>query len=345
MTATLPPVTRADVPPEMAALDQWVLYRLVHRDGQSKPTKVPFRVDGRRPASSTDPATWAPLAHALAAHAGGAGDGIGFVFAEADGLWGLDLDNCCDVPFGPLAPEAAALVGALDTYAEYSPSGRGVHAVCRAVHPAGARHRAPLSESTDAEAYDRGRFFTFTGLRVYTPTAGGRDRPAPLACEDRQYAVDALARAPGIFAPRVRRLAITPPAVVRDLTGTSDDELLKRAFAARNGDAVRRLFYGDRTLYGSASEADMALVNHLLYWTGGDVGRADRLFRASGLMRDKWDEMRGAMTYGERTLEMCGGGGPVTTSATSAASAIPATSARPATLVPTSATSAGMNRR
>jgi hypothetical protein len=40
----------------------------------------------------------------------------------------------------------------------------------------------------------------------------------------------------------------------------------------------------------------------LLYWTDGDVRRADRLFRSSGLMRAKWDESRGPVTYGQRTL-------------------------------------------
>jgi primase-polymerase (primpol)-like protein len=43
----------------------------------------------------------------------------------------------------------------------------------------------------------------------------------------------------------------------------------------------------------------------LAFWTGGDVGQMDRLFRQSGLMRDKWDEVHFAdgSTYGEKTLE------------------------------------------
>jgi putative DNA primase/helicase len=63
--------------------------------------------------------------------------------------------------------------------------------------------------------------------------------------------------------------------------------MLERVFAAKNGADVERLWSGDWTGYGSHSEADLALVAHLEFWTGGDPDRIDRLFRASRLMRDK----------------------------------------------------------
>jgi putative DNA primase/helicase len=31
------------------------------------------------------------------------------------------------------------------------------------------------------------------------------------------------------------------------------------------------------------------LVSHLAFWTGGDPDRIDRLFRSSGLYREKWE--------------------------------------------------------
>ncbi len=48
----------------------------------------------------------------------------------------------------------------------------------------------------------------------------------------------------------------------------------------------------------------MALCLHLAFWTGGDVTWMDDLFRQSGLMREKWDEVHTAdgRTYGELTL-------------------------------------------
>jgi chromosome segregation ATPase len=49
----------------------------------------------------------------------------------------------------------------------------------------------------------------------------------------------------------------------------------------------------------------MALCCLLAFWTGRDRGRVDRLFRESGLLRGKWDEVHYAdgTTYGERTVE------------------------------------------
>jgi primase-polymerase (primpol)-like protein len=49
----------------------------------------------------------------------------------------------------------------------------------------------------------------------------------------------------------------------------------------------------------------MALCSLLAFWTGGDASQMDRLFRNSGLMREKWDEQHFAdgSTYGEKTIE------------------------------------------
>jgi len=85
----------------------------------------------------------------------------------------------------------------------------------------------------------------------------------------------------------------------------SDDELLTRAHDAANGAKFSRLWGGDTSGYESHSEADMALCRLLAFWTGRDRSRMDRLFRQSGLARDKWDEVHYAdgSTYGEKTLE------------------------------------------
>ena len=72
--------------------------------------------------------------------------------------------------------------------------------------------------------------------------------------------------------------------------------------------SLRDLVLGDldymkqRYGYPSASEADLGLCKILAFWTGNDAERIDRLFRRSGLMRNKWDEYRGAQTYGEMSI-------------------------------------------
>lgn len=82
-----------------------------------------------------------------------------------------------------------------------------------------------------------------------------------------------------------------------------DGALLEVMWAAKNGGSVQRLYHGDISGYPSHSEADLALCSHLVFWSGGDPSRVDSLFRGSDLLRPKWDERRGAQTYGERTID------------------------------------------
>jgi primase-polymerase (primpol)-like protein len=80
-----------------------------------------------------------------------------------------------------------------------------------------------------------------------------------------------------------------------------DDELLRRVRDARNGAKFAALWAGDTSAYRSPSEADLALCSLLAFWTS-EPARIDNLFRQSSLMRPKWDEQHGDITYGERTI-------------------------------------------
>jgi hypothetical protein len=78
-----------------------------------------------------------------------------------------------------------------------------------------------------------------------------------------------------------------------------DDELLiQLAIAAEDGGKFRRLWDGDVGGYHSPSEARMALLCKLAYWTGKNVEQMDRLFRRSALMTAKFDSRRGDTTLG-----------------------------------------------
>src|SRR5688500_15027599 len=80
----------------------------------------------------------------------------------------------------------------------------------------------------------------------------------------------------------------------------ADEEVLRRMFGGANGGAVRRLFDGDTGAYGEDdSRADSALSFHFAFWTGGNKAQMDRLFRQSGLYRQKWERE----DYRERTLD------------------------------------------
>lgn len=51
-------------------------------------------------------------------------------------------------------------------------------------------------------------------------------------------------------------------------------------------------------LYGSQSDADMAMLSILAFWCGCDEEQMDRIFRTTGLMHDKWDRKQAGTTYG-----------------------------------------------
>jgi hypothetical protein len=82
-----------------------------------------------------------------------------------------------------------------------------------------------------------------------------------------------------------------------------DDELLKKISASKNSASVDILWRGDISAYNSHSEADIAMCNILAFWTGRDAGQMDRLYRSSGLMREKWDRPQSGSTYGQITIQ------------------------------------------
>lgn len=278
------------VPDALASRDQWVCWRREERDG--KTTKVPVEPSTGGYASTTEPGTWANFETALEAAESMNTDGVGFVFTDDDPIVGIDLDDCRDPESGTIAEWARDVVTRLDSYAEVSPSGTGVHVIAEGGLPDGR------SRKGDVEMYETSRFFTVTGEHLDA---------TPQAVERR---VDAIR---GVHADYVQDSSDDegvedrePPVESPDgSVDLEDEDLLERARAAENGDRFDALWRGQTSGYDSHSEADMALCLHLAFWTGGDPARMEALFRQSGLMREKWDEVHYAdgATYGERTVE------------------------------------------
>ena len=258
------------IPEEMLSLPQWVGWRLEQRDGN--PTKVPVDPDSGHRAKTNEPNTWGDYESAIAAVEKFKLNGIGFVFTGA-AYTGVDLDNCRDPETGAIQGWATDIIKQLDSYTEASPSGHGVHILVRAKLPEGRRRKGQV------EMYDTGRYFTVTGN--HTPGT-------PTSIEDRQAQLEILHETVFRVAEQNRDSNHHIPNAHTVLV--DDTELIDRASRASNGDKFRRLWSGEwQGEYPSQSEADQALCTHLAFWTGKDPDRIDRLFRQSGLMRNKWD--------------------------------------------------------
>jgi primase-polymerase (primpol)-like protein len=118
----------SNIPAELRDRKRWCLWRSEQREGEAKPRKVPYWVSGNRrygeQGSALDLASLATFDEACAALRKGGYSGLGFAML-GDGIVALDFDNCIDAA-GAIADEVLALVA--DSYAERSPSGRGVRA-------------------------------------------------------------------------------------------------------------------------------------------------------------------------------------------------------------------------
>jgi hypothetical protein len=162
---TLTHDARLTVPDDLRERDQWVVWRYEVVDG--KVTKVPYQVNGRR-AKTNDPRTWATFDAAVAALETGDFDGAGYVFAAEDPNFGVDVDDCLDVQ-GRLKDWAKRIVERFaDTYAEISPSGKGLKFWAKGCLPGGAGAVFPLGDG-QVEIYDRGRYFAVTGQHWMGP--------------------------------------------------------------------------------------------------------------------------------------------------------------------------------
>lgn len=69
----------------------------------------------------------------------------------------------------------------------------------------------------------------------------------------------------------------------------SDESIISKAMASKQGEKFRALWNGTILEGKSHSEADQALCTMLAFWCGGDTAQMDRLFRQSGLYREKWE--------------------------------------------------------
>jgi putative DNA primase/helicase len=84
----------------------------------------------------------------------------------------------------------------------------------------------------------------------------------------------------------------------------SDEVVLQeKAFKAKNGADIQRLYNGDISGFQSKSHADWQLVLWLLHYSNDDVSQVRRLFLQSGLVDEKTLSSRGESTYLDRTIE------------------------------------------
>jgi hypothetical protein len=153
---------RLEAPTALRGLQGWLLWRYEPHPNGDKPIKVPYYADGgRRQGANGNPTDRAKLTTFAAARDAAAKrnmDGVGLALMPEFGITATDFDNCVDAN-GDVPDEIGQI--AARTYAEYSPSGKGVRAF--SVGNFG-NHKAPTT-ATDYgfETFNHKGFVTFTG--------------------------------------------------------------------------------------------------------------------------------------------------------------------------------------
>ena len=151
----------------------------------------------------------------------------------------------------------------------------------RGALPQGRRKKGKI------EVYEDGRFFTVTGHHLAGTPTTIENRTDELAAFHVRYLSD----------PAPER----PAGTMTRTTPLGDVEIVDKCRMARNAGKFDALWRGNTSSYASRSEADLALIGILKFYSQ-DASQLDRLFRQSGLMRAKWDEQHGERTYGDKTV-------------------------------------------
>lgn len=273
-----------NIPEEIRNLNQWVLWKYDIRTdskGYKKLTKVPFQIrhksKGEIPthAKPNDHRTWGSFEDAFSVlidpierqgyH------GLGFVFSKNDNYVGVDIDHVYDPETQEWNDFALEEVLKLNSYAELSPSCTGAHVIVKGEKPP-ERCRA-----NNWEMYQAGRYFTFTGNHI--PDTPKSINEAPEALRDLYN----------------RRINIEPKKrgrpkknIVVEAIGLTDAEIIEKCRRARNFEAFETLYNGNFSEFLSQSDADLSLCRRLSFYTRNPE-QIDRIFRTSGLYREKWE--------------------------------------------------------
>ena len=264
----------------------------LEKDSHGRLTKVPYNPRTGFHASVDKPYTFADMEMALKAVENYSGVGI-----NISGRVGcIDVDGCVRED-GSLTDTTLAVMALFpDAWVEYSPSGTGLHVY----------FLIPEGYVYDKEEYyincnkyglemyiagETSHFLTITGnvFRTGGMTVTGEN----LDSFKNTY----------MKRPALERAEIQVPEGGSIL---SDEEVMVKCYRSQGGGTFARYYDGDWTKPGdpnwSHSQADLSVCRRLAFFCRGNMEQMDRLFRNSGLYREKWDERRGDGTYGELTM-------------------------------------------
>jgi len=278
-----------NIPEELQNCKQWILWRY-ECNSKGKQTKVPYSPQGIKTGSQK--AKW-DLNSIYECVKSEDFSGVGFSFKESDEYIGIDYDapkdengnhtsSLLDEDGEIIDPAIRAEVQAINSYTEISPSGTGLHVICK-----GKPKDDWNGTNTGAcELYFSGRYFTVTGNKYkHSPDCVSEIDPDLL--EEIYNKLNPE--------PKINKNPF-PHAVPKHASELSEREIINKLL---EDPKANTLYQGSIAGYKSHSEADEALCCKIAFFTK-DTREIESIFRSSGLYRyDKWDKRQ---DYGQRTI-------------------------------------------
>ncbi len=266
-----------------------------YEEVNGRQTKVPYNPLTGAKASSSRIETMTTLENVLAA----AGWYDGVIVKVSGRIGFIDIDDCI-LEDGSLDERAQQILALLpEALVEYSPSGKGLHLAFFV---------------PEGFAFDRDDYFVnnkeihvenyFPGYNNQMMTmTGNLYRNGSM-----QVSLEQLMLFEDTFMKRPERVITPSFPVPEGGTILSDEEVFLKASRSPTGQKFIDYYNGEWEQYGgdnpnwSQSEADLGFCSMLAFYCRGDTEQMDRIFRESGLYRDKWDRHQSGSTYGEITM-------------------------------------------
>lgn len=275
-------------------------------DEKEKPTKVP--ISHKKEKTGTDEAhrdTWCTYDEAMSAKEKYSFDGIGFRFNK--GMAGIDIDKR-DFE-DSITKDILSMFS--ETYAEKSPSGKGLHALLQVdISKIPKDYKEKYYQKNvklDIESYIGGltnRYFTYTGNVI-------NDKPITDCTEELLKFLDKYMLREKKTKSKSTSTTHTDTEIKSAKYVDSDIcnyivEIIKKS---KQAEKFNKLYFeGDITDYDeNDSSADLALCDILAFYCGEDFELIDTLFCKSKLYRTKWDRPDYKSSTITKAIESCEG--------------------------------------
>lgn len=277
----------ASVPATLKAEKRWLAFQLTWNPEMGKFEKKPFNPTTGKVTNDHEQGT--SFADALAFVSSRKNFVLGFYIEKP--YLGIDLDGCRNKETAVIADWAIAIVKEMDSYAEVSPSGTGVHIIVEGEKPDDFCRRGSV------EIYSRVRGVTITGLQI-------PETPNTVNQRDISRLYERMVAGDYVFAQSQSAVEKTPkqsagqPAQIQSDGSLITDKLTLLITGSFTENAKPFIVSdGHNSLeYDSQSEAVAALLSCLAFKYDGDAEKMEEGYHESGLSKipkwqDKWERL------------------------------------------------------